>query len=64
MLTDREFYDSLSEDFKEDIRSVISGEKTLMEVAKKHGLTYRKRGEEFAMASMANMIKAVKKFEN
>ena len=63
MMTEREFYDSLGDELKADIRSVIDDKTKFMEVARKHGLTFRKRGEEFAKAPFMSMIMVVKKFE-
>ena len=64
MMTEREYYDSLSNELKADIRLVIADKNKCMEVAKKHNLTYRERGREYAKGTFLNMITVVKKFEN
>lgn len=63
MTTEKEFYESLSDELKADIRTVISDKTKLMEVARKYNLTYRRGGKEYAKTSILSMIATVKKFE-
>ena len=62
-MTERELYDSLSDELKADIRTIISDSTKLMEVAAKHNLVCRRGGKEYAKANLLTMIKAVEEIE-
>lgn len=63
MATDKELYDSLSDDLKADLRIVLLDKTKLLEVAKKHNMTFRAYGQEYAKASILTKLRVVKEFE-
>lgn len=53
-MTEQEYYNTFSEDLLEDFKKLHAQEKTLMEVAEKHGETFREKGRVCVKASLIN----------